>query len=150
MSNNWFSSTAHRPLTTAMIGFAAAYALHAIDHFRRGMAASPPSIMVGGTIQGIVVLIAVVLVLRHHPRAPEAAIAVGFGSAALFVYAHVLPTFLPDFQDSFTSGPRINVTWFSWVTAVAEIGAGLLLGYVGLRARRRRTARSPERVTSRA
>ncbi|OBF53192.1 hypothetical protein A5756_16765 [Mycobacterium sp. 852002-53434_SCH5985345] len=62
----------------------------------------------------------------------------------------MLPTFLPDFQDSFTSGPRINVTWFSWVTAVAEIGAGLLLGYVGLRARRRRTARSPERVTSRA
>lgn len=74
MSNNWFSSTAHRPLTTTMIGFAAAYALHAIDHFRRGMAASPPSIMVGGTIQGIIVLIAVVLVVRHHQRACEAAI----------------------------------------------------------------------------
>ncbi|GAA4535944.1 hypothetical protein GCM10023161_10130 [Mycobacterium paraffinicum] len=133
-----------------MIGFAAAYVLHAIDHLRRGMAASPPSIMVGGTIQGIIVLVAVVLVLRHHPRACEAAIAVGFGSAALFVYAHVLPTFLPDFQDSFTSGPRINVTWFSWVTAVAEIGAGLVLGFVGVRARRRRTARSPERVTSQA
>ncbi len=150
MSNNWFSNTAHRPLTTAMIAFAAAYALHAIDHFRRGMAASPPSVMVDGTIQGIIVLIAVVLVMRQHPRACEAAIAVGFGSAALFVYAHVLPTFLPNFQDSFTSGPRINVTWFSWVTAVAEIGAGLALGYVGLRARRRWTARLPERVASQA
>ena len=57
---------------------------------------------------------------------------VGFGSAALFVYAHLLPTFLPAFQDSFTSGPRINVTWFSWLTAVAEIGTGLLFGYAGL------------------
>lgn len=36
-----------------------------------------------------------------------------------------LPTFLPDFQDSFTSGPRINVTWLSWLSAVGEIGVSL-------------------------
>jgi hypothetical protein len=30
------------------------------------MAASPPSIMVGGMIQGIFVVVAVVLILRHH------------------------------------------------------------------------------------
>ncbi|WP_231986646.1 hypothetical protein [Mycobacterium sp. 852002-40037_SCH5390672] len=81
-------------------------------------------------------ILAVALVLRHHPWASGTAFIVGFGSAALFVYAHVLPTFLRDFQDSFTSGPRINVTWFSWLTAVGEIGAGLILGYVGLHARR--------------
>jgi hypothetical protein len=63
--------------------------------------------------------------------------AVGFGSAALFVYAHILPTFLPAFQDSFVSGPRVNVTWFSWVTAVAEIGTALVFGYAGLRSRDR-------------
>jgi hypothetical protein len=40
------------------------------------------------------------------------------------------------YQDSFTSRPRINVTWFSWLTAVAEIGAGLVLGHVGSQARR--------------
>jgi hypothetical protein len=68
---------------------------------------------------------------------------VGFGSAVLFTYAHVLPSFLPSFQDSFTSGPRINVTWFSWLTAVAEIGAGLILGYVGLQARRAALNLSP-------
>ncbi|OBG91669.1 hypothetical protein A5697_09420 [Mycobacterium sp. E3251] len=62
----------------------------------------------------------------------------------------MLPTFLPDFQDSFTSGPRINVTWFSWVTAAAEIGAGLALGYVGVRARRRCAASLPARVASQA
>jgi hypothetical protein len=105
--------------------------------FNRGMAASPPSIMVGGMIQGIFVVVAAVLMLRHHRRASGAAITVGFGSVVLFVYAHLLPTFLPSFQDSFISGPRINVTWFSWLTPVAEIGTGLTLGYVGLQARRR-------------
>jgi hypothetical protein len=58
---------------------------------------------------------------------------VGFGSAALFTYAHVLPTFLPGYQDSFSYGPRINVTWFSWLTAAGEIGAGVVLGYIGFR-----------------
>jgi hypothetical protein len=134
MPNN--PMTAHRSMTVAMIAFTAAFILHGIDHFRRGMAASPPSIMIGGMIQGLFVLVALVLVARQHPRASQAAILVGFGSAALFTYAHVLPTFLPGYQDSFTSGPRINVTWFSWLTAVAEIGTGLILGYAGLRARR--------------
>jgi hypothetical protein len=136
MSNDWDPPTARRSATVAMIVFAAAFGLHGIDHLRRGMAASPPSIMIGGMIQGFFVVVAVVLVLRQQRWASEAAVVVGFGSAALFVYAHLLPTFLPSYQDSFTSGPRINVTWFSWLTAVAEIGTGLLLGYVGLRARR--------------
>jgi hypothetical protein len=136
MSNNWDAETTPRAVTVAMIAFVAAFALHGIDHFRRGMAASPPSIMIGGILQGVIVAIALVLVLRHHPWAPRAAMVVGFGSAALFTYAHVLPTFLPSLQDSFSSGPRINVTWFSWLTAVGEIGTGLVLGYVGMRAPR--------------
>jgi hypothetical protein len=140
MSNIRVPARAHRSLTVAMITFAAAFAAHGIDHFRRGMTSAPPSIMIGGTIQGVFVVIALALVLRVHPRASYATIAVGFGSATLFTYAHVLPTFLPNFQDSFTSGPRINVTWFSWLTAVGEIGAGLVLGYVGVQARRRRLA----------
>ena len=126
-----------RSLTVAMIAFVAAFGLHGVDHFRRGMTASPPAVMIGGTIQGLFVVLALVLVLRKHPWAAQAATFVGFGSAALFTYAHVLPTFWPGYQDSFSSGPRINVTWFSWLTAVGEIGTGLVLGYVGLQARRR-------------
>ena len=74
--------TAHRSMTVAMIAFAAAFTLHGIDHLRRGMAASPPSIMVGGMIQGIFVVVALVLVLRKNPWSAQAAIVVGFGSAA--------------------------------------------------------------------
>lgn len=137
MFDDGHAVTAQRSVATAMVGFVAAFFLHAIDHFRRGMSASPPAVMVGGTIQGLIVIIALILILRGHPGARWAAIVVGFGSAALFVYAHVLPTFLPDYQDSFTSGPRLNVTWFSWLSAVGEIGAGLILGFVGLRVPRR-------------
>lgn len=136
MSNDSDPLTARRSLTVALIVFAAAFGLHGIDHLRRGMAASPPSIMEGGMIQGIFVVVAVVLILRHHRWASWEAIVVSCGSAMVFVYAHLLPTFLPSVQDSVISGPRINVTWFSWLTAVAEIGTGLVLGYVGLQARR--------------
>jgi hypothetical protein len=100
------------------------------------MSASPHAIMVGGTIQGLFVMVAILLALAGRDRAPEAAIAVGFGSAALFTYAHLLPSYFPAYQDSFVSGPRINVTWFSWVSAAAEIGTGIVFAIAGLRARR--------------
>ena len=138
MANDSDRVTVSHRMTVAAIAFAAAFGLHGIDHLRRGMAASPMSIMIGGMIQGLFVVVAVVLVLRQRPRASEAAIVVGFGSAVLFVYAHLLPTLLASYQDSFISGPRINVTWFSWLTAVAEIGTGLLFGFVGLRSQRSR------------
>jgi hypothetical protein len=40
---------------------------------------------------------------------PDAAILVGFGSA-----------------------PHINVTWFSWFSAIAEIGTGIVFGLAGI------------------
>lgn len=135
MFDNTDVKTTNRSLTWAMIAFTVALAGHGIDHQLRGMTASPPAVMVGGTIQGAFVVTALVLVLRHHRWAPVAAILVGFGSAALFSYAHVLPNFLPALQDSYTTGPRVNVTWFSWLTAVGEIGCGLVLGCIGMRAR---------------
>lgn len=136
MSNNSNPLPADRCLTVAMIAFMAAFGLHGVDHFRRGMTASPPAVMVGGMIQGVFVVVALVLVLRQHPSAPLFASLVGLGSAALFTYAHILPTFLPDYQDSFSYGPRVNVTWFSWLTAAGEIGAGLTLAYIGFRMRK--------------
>jgi len=94
--------------------------------------------MVGGMIQGLFVVAAVAMALSGRGRAPEAAIVVGFGSAILFTYAHLLPTFLPGYQDSFVSGPRINVTWFSWLSALTEIGTGIVFAIAGFRTRRPR------------
>jgi hypothetical protein len=115
------------------------------------MSASPPFVMVGGMIQGLFVVAAVVMALTQRPRAPEAAIAVGFGSAVVFTYAHLLPTFLPGYQDSFISPPHINVTWFSWFSALAEIGTGIVFAIVGMRARRsvEKASASPLRLQPR-
>jgi hypothetical protein len=93
--------------------------------------------MVGGMVQGLFVLVAISMAATRRPRAPEAAIVVGFASAILFTYAHLLPSYFPAYQDSFVSGPRINVTWFSWVSAGAEIGTGIGFAIAGIRARRR-------------
>jgi hypothetical protein len=123
-------------LRWAAIAFVIGFGIHGLDHLRRGMSASPPFIMVGGMIQGLFVAVAVAMALTRHRRAPEAAIAVGFGSAVVFTYAHLLPTFLPGYQDSFISPPHINVTWFSWFSALTEIGTGIVFALAGIRARR--------------
>jgi hypothetical protein len=128
--------SASRYLHWAAILFAIGFGIHGLDHLRRGMSASPPFVMVGGMIQGLFVVAAVVMALTQRRRAPEAAIAVGFGSAVVFTYAHLLPTFLPGYQDSFISPPHINVTWFSWFSALTEIGTGVVFAIVGMRARR--------------
>jgi hypothetical protein len=119
--------------------FLLGWGLHVIDHLHRGMSASPMFVMVGGMVQGVVV-VAITMALRGHARAPEAAIFAGTGSALVFTYAHLLPNFWPAYQDSYVSGPRINVNWFSWVTALAEIGTGLLFAYAGVRAKNFRAA----------
>ena len=126
-------------LRWAAIAFVVGFGIHGLDHLRRGMSASPPFIMVGGAIQGLFVAVAVAMALARRPQrqwAPEAAIAVGFGSAGVFTYAHLLPTFLPGYQDSFISSPHINVTWFSWFSALTEIGTGIVFAIAGIRARR--------------
>jgi hypothetical protein len=123
-------------LRWAAITFVIGFGIHGLDHLRRGMSASPPFIMVGGAIQGRFVAVAVATALTRRRRAPEAAIPVGFGSAVVFTYAHLLPAFLPGYQDSFISPPHINVTWFSWFSAVTEIGTGIVFAIAGIRARR--------------
>ena len=123
--------SAERYLRWVALLFGAGWGVHLGDHLRRGMAASPHAIMVGGTIQGVFVVIAIVMAVNARHRAPEAAIAVGLGSAILFTYAHLLPSYFPAYQDSFVSGPRINVTWFSWVSAAAEIGTGIVFAIAG-------------------
>ena len=123
-----------RYLRWAAIAFAIGFGIHGLDHLRRGMSASPPFVMLGGAIQGLFVAAAVLMALTDRRWAPEAAIAVGFGSALLFTYAHLLPTFLPGYQDSYISLPHINVTWFSWFSALTEIGTGMAFAIAGLRA----------------
>ena len=119
-------------LRTAAGAFAFGFSIHALDHLRRGLSASPTRVIFVGTIQGIFAVVAVWMVLKGRPGAPIAAMIVGFGSALLFTYGHMLPISL----DSYVAEPHTGVTWFSWLTAFAEIGTGLFFGIAGVRARR--------------
>ena len=125
--------TQDRFLRWATMAFVIGWAIHGLDHFRRGMSASPPFIMAAGTVQAVLVVLAVVLVVRRQPRAPLAAVVVGSASALGFTWAHLLPTVLPGYQDSFVSLPHINVTWFFWFSALTEIGTAVVFALAGLR-----------------
>lgn len=119
-----------RPATAVFVG---ALLLHLIDHLRRGLSASPVPVQFIGNTQLVLAVATVVLVVRRTPTAPMWAVALGFGSAIGFSLSHLVPEWGP-ISDSFVNaGEAAGITWYSWVTAVGEIGAGLLLGSVGLR-----------------
>ena len=124
---------AGRNVKIVTIAFAIAVGVHGLDHFRRGLDVVQAPVAVGGTLQMILTVIVLVLVLREQRWALTAATLLGFGSVILFGQAHLLPHWGP-LSDSFLSAP--GVTWFSWVTAVLEIGMGVVLGTVAVRARR--------------
>ena len=126
------SPAGHRAfLRMAAVTFAAGFSLHALDHVRRGLTSSPTRVIVIGTIQGMLSVLAVWAALTGRKNASLAAILVGFGSALLFTNGHLLPVS----PDSYVSDPHSSVTWYSWVTAFAEIGTGILFGIAGLRVR---------------
>jgi len=129
----------------AAIAFGVALAVHGADHLRRGMAATPPAVMIAGSVQLPLAAVTLVLVFTRSRWAPHAAIAVGFASAVGFTAAHLLPHW-GFFSDSFiNAAPAAHVTMFSWVSAVAEITADLLVGIAGIAVLRARSlARRPK------
>lgn len=121
-------------LRWAAVAFFIGWGIHALDHLRRGMSASPPFIMAIGAVQGVLVATTLITVVTHRSRAPMAAVLVGFGSAVGFSFAHLLPTVLPGYQDSYVSAPHINVNWFSWISALTGISTALVFGFAGVEA----------------
>ena len=119
-------------LRWAAVFFAVALSVHTADHLRRGMDVVPPAVFTAGIIQGVLAVIAVVLVFRGSRWAPHAAILVGFASALGFTAAHLLPTW-GAFSGSFLDAAPVEaVTWFSWATAILEIVGDLVFGAAGI------------------
>jgi uncharacterized membrane protein (DUF485 family) len=116
----------------AAMAFGVALAIHGADHLRRGIAATPPAVMIAGSAQLLLAAVTLALVFTASRWAPYAAIAVGFASALGFTAAHLLPHW-GFFSDSFINAPpAARVTTFSWVSAVAEIVADILFGIAGI------------------
>ena len=123
--------------------FLTAVLVHGADHLRRGPDVVTTVVRTAGGIQLALAIAAVVLVLRRHPAAPLAAIAVGLPSAIGFAAAHLLPHW-SSFSDSFTgseTGPGVNA--FSWFSAVFEIVADAAFAYAGFLVLRQQEVRTP-------
>ena len=132
----------------AAMAFAAALAVHGADHLRRGMAATPPAVMIAGSVQLLLAALTLALVFTASRWAPHAAIAVGLASALGFAAAHLLPHW-GFFSDSFISAPpAAHVTTFSWVSAMAEILADVLFGIAGIAVLRARLPAMSARAKS--
>ncbi len=121
-----------RLLRYSAVAFIVAVAIHGADHAHRGAGVLTPQVRWGGLIQLVLGALAVGLVMRRHRWAAIAAMVVGFASALLFSSAHLLPTW-GAFSDSYlTPAAGAGVSWFSWITAVLEVGGDLLFGWAGL------------------
>lgn len=120
-------------LKPTTIAFAAAFGIHAVDHLIRGTDVVQPTVLVGGAIQGVFAVFVLAMVLRDHPASARLALVLGFGSALLFSSAHLLPHWGPNSDSYIDPAPGAGVTAFSWVTAVLEVGMGLVLGVVAWR-----------------
>lgn len=124
--------TKHIWLRCAAAFFVVALSAHTADHLRRGMDVVPPAVLIAGMIQGLLAVLAVVLVFRGSRWAPHAAILVGFASAIGFTAAHLLPTW-GAFSDCYINAAPVEaVNWFSWVTAILEILGDLVFGAAGV------------------
>jgi len=128
------TTRADRFLRVATVAFIIGWALDLIDHLRRGIAAAPPTLTYLSATHAVLIAIAVTMILRHRKHAPEATVVVGTASVLGLGYVHLMPTYWPAVQDSFISGPRIDVTWFSWMTMLLSISAAMVWAHAGSRA----------------
>ena len=126
---------------TAVV-FLAAVLVHGADHLRRGLGVVTMLVVAVGTTQLVVGAFVVGLVFARHRMAPAAAAVTGFTSAIGFTLAHLLPEWSA-LSDPFV-GPGVapGVTWFSWFTALFEIGADVAFGWAGVRAQRSMRSRT--------
>jgi hypothetical protein len=125
-------ATGGRELRIAAIVFTVAVLAHNGDHLRRGGDSVTAQVFWVGSAAILVEVAAALLVFLHHPSAPIAAVAAGFGLAAGYILVH----FTPDrgwLSDSLTSG---NASWLTVLAAIFETVAALGLGLVGVRSLR--------------
>lgn len=123
----------HPDLRRAAWVFAAGFAVHNLDHVRRGTDAITDAVNTGGLVVAMVSAAVLTLVFTRHRLAPFAAAVAGLGIAAGVSATHLLPAWGP-LSDSLPSGEVDIVTWLA---VLAEVIGALVLGVTGLQIVRR-------------
>ena len=125
----------HR-LLLAAAAVLATVVLHGVDHVlqERGIGSLTTEVRAGGAVNAALAVIAFVLALRDHPRAPAVAVGVGAYLAVGVSAAHFAPHWSA-FSDPY---PELDLGFVSWAAAVAEVAAAVSLAVVGMVVLRRR------------
>jgi hypothetical protein len=118
-----------RFLRATAVTYGVTFVVHTADHLRRGVDASPRSVLVLGALAAVLQVVAITAALTRHRKAALLAVAVGLPDAIGIFTAHLLPRWSGP-SDSFPSHAP-GVTAFSWITAVAELLAALAFAYAG-------------------
>jgi hypothetical protein len=126
-----------RFLRWAAVVYLVAFVVHFADHLRRGVSASPRSVIALGSVTALFQVVAIGAVLLRRSSGPLLAVAVGLPDAIGIVAVHLLPRW-SGLSDAFPgAAASAGVTWFSWVTAVAEALAAAAFAWAGWVALRR-------------
>ena len=123
-------SNRNRMLLGASAALLAAVLAHGVDHSlqERGVGALTTEVLIGGSVNAALAVIAFVLARRNHPRAPAVAAGVGTYLVVGVSAAHFAPHW------SALSDPYadLDLGFLSWAAAAAEVGAAAVLAAVGL------------------
>ena len=116
-------------LTTAAGVFLVANLVHGADHVRQDFAGFTWAVMLGGALLTFQAVVVFVYARRRHPHTAMLATVVGFSAAVLVAAAHIAPHWSV-LSDSYTN--QISADALSWGVMLAEVVAGVALGWVGL------------------
>jgi hypothetical protein len=116
-------------LGIANLAFVAAILLHGADHLRQGRTLAP-EVLWGGTALAIVAFATLPLTLARHPRAPQAAVAVGLWTAIAVSASHLAPHWSA-FSDPYAAH---SLDLWSWAAMLLEIAAALAFAAAGVAA----------------
>jgi cyanate permease len=122
----------HRALRVTALVLVAAFAVHGIDHLHRGLHLESALIIVLGTVQSLLLGLAVALVITRNQWAAAAAVVVGCLNAAGFTVQHLLPDWFGPLSDSFIHAPPDrHVTAWSWLFAIVDVVAAIAVAAAG-------------------
>ena len=126
------ASESDRALQVTALVLVVVFAVHGIDHLRRGLHFESALILFLGTVQSLLVGLAAALVITRNRWAAPAAVLVGSINAAGFTVEHLLPDWFGPLSDSFIhAAPDRHVTAWSWLFVVLDIMAAIAFAVAG-------------------
>ena len=121
----------HPWLRYCALFYALGLAFHTADHFRRGLDAVTPQVLVVGNVSTAIGVTVAALVVAGYRHGALIAALTGFPVALGVAAVHLLPTWSA-FSDAFPGAHNRGVSPLSWTVVLVEIAGALAMGIAAL------------------